>query len=488
MSNLEVARSLELLNRRPSFDAITSDEFQAFLGVYCHHIPNPMRDLDTFRFKTMPAACASRDPKYLEHCELIRLAKWMYSAGHRLVTRSHRRIPVAAASNIAKMRRNWRGKVMESTCEAFEIYAKNKNIPCAIEMIKQLQGVGLTTATLVLSSAYPDDLPFFSDALCNWLGLEGLEKSVSGYMRLVEGVNTVRKRVQSPSSRYRRITALNVERVAFVIAASESMQVRRLSIDIMQVELQRQLGNGGGSVAVFAARRTQSHDVLPTAFAVKVVSSLNFRVRYLQMLKELTILGQLSKLPLIKNHFAQFYGWKFSHGHFFIAMQLLQCDLETYLQQGSGYNAREITWNQRRPGVPLQRPVGQLIEGLRALHKAGFTHRDLRPKNILLDGEWSLKIGDFGISKHVIDGLKTKMSDAPETWGYSAPEIIEAGASPLQTYSSKVDMWSLGCIVYRMLMGRRLFTNLNDVRQNRRGNRLKPVLSLRNSSTTKVSI
>lgn len=64
----------------------------------------------------------------------------------------------------------------------------------------------------------------------------------------------------------------------------------------MQVELQRQLGNGGESVAVFAARRTQSHELLPTAFAVKVVSSLNFRVRYLQMLKELTILAQLSKV------------------------------------------------------------------------------------------------------------------------------------------------------------------------------------------------
>lgn len=57
------------------------------------------------------------------------------------------------------------------------------------------------------------------------------------------------------------------------------------------------------------------------------------------------------------------------------------------------------------------------------------------------------------------------MSDAPEIWGYSAPEIIKAGASPLQTYAPKVDIWSLGCIVYRMLMGRRLFTDLDDVRK-----------------------
>ncbi|CAI0643428.1 unnamed protein product [Colletotrichum noveboracense] len=239
----------------------------------------------------------------------------------------------------------------------------------------------------------------------------------------------------------------------------------------MRVELQRRLGNGGGSVAVFAARRTRYHDLLPAEFAVKVVSSLNFRLRYLQMLQELTILAQLSKLSVIRDNFVNFYGWMFSHDHFFIAMQLLQYDLETYLQDNR-QDAKEITWKDRQPNVPLQTPIGQLVEGLRALHKAGFTHRDLRPKawehqNILLDGEGSLKIGDFGISMHVIDGLKAKMSDAPETWGYSAPEIIEARASPLQTYSPKVDIWSLGCIVYRMLMGRQLFTNLDDVRQNR---------------------
>lgn len=169
----------------------------------------------------------------------------------------------------------------------------------------------------------------------------------------------------------------------------------------MQLKLQKRLGDGGESVAVFAARRMRSRRPLPAEFAVKVVSGLNFRLRYLQMLGELTTLAQLAKvsgirsslyntpeervahmpqLPLIKDNFVHFYGWTFSHDHFFIAMQLLQCDLETYLQQGSGCYAREITWNQRQPGVPLQRPIGQLIEGLRGLHKAGFTHRDLRPK------------------------------------------------------------------------------------------------------------
>ncbi|TPX16157.1 uncharacterized protein E0L32_004152 [Thyridium curvatum] len=170
-------------------------------------------------------------------------------------------------------------------------------------------------------------------------------------------------------------------------------------------------------------------------------------------------------------------------------MQLMQCDLETYLQEDSGCYAREVTWAHRQPYEPLQKPIAQLIAGLSALHKAGFTHRDLRPKNILLDGDGSLKIGDFGISKHVIDGLKTKIIDVPEIWGYSAPEIIKAEASPLQTYSPKVDIWSLGCIVYRMLMGERLFTNLDDVRRNH-GSKVESLKSItcKRGDVTKLDV
>lgn len=77
MPEPEVGRYIALLRKRPRFDDITGDDFQAFLEVYWQHISNPMRDLDTFRFEKMPAACALRDPKYLDRRELIHLAQWV---------------------------------------------------------------------------------------------------------------------------------------------------------------------------------------------------------------------------------------------------------------------------------------------------------------------------------------------------------------------------------------------------------------------------
>ncbi|CAI0643427.1 unnamed protein product [Colletotrichum noveboracense] len=224
MPNQEVGRYLDLLKRRLSTSTITGDEFQGFLEVYRQHISNPMLNLDTFRFETMPGVCRSRDPKYLKRNELIQLVKWMYSAGHRLVTRSHRRIPVAAEFNAAGLKRNRPEKVVGVTDEAFKIYAKDKNIPKAINCLMQLRGVGLTTATLILSTAYSDDIPFFSDALCNWVDPHNSRKDVTGYMKLVRTVDAVKRRVKSSLSRRRRITALDVEKVAFVVATSRCMR------------------------------------------------------------------------------------------------------------------------------------------------------------------------------------------------------------------------------------------------------------------------
>jgi serine/threonine protein kinase len=57
---------------------------------------------------------------------------------------------------------------------------------------------------------------------------------------------------------------------------------------------------------------------------------------------------------------------------------------------------------------------------------------------------WWLKLGDFGVSKAVADGLRTRVG----TRAYMAPELIDA---KIGKYTSAVDMWSLGCVVYWVL-------------------------------------
>jgi len=93
----------------------------------------------------------------------------------------------------------------------------------------------------------------------------------------------------------------------------------------------------------------------------------------------------------------------------------------------------------------------QLLSAVDYLHQRGIVHRDLKPENILFANKKyeDVKISDFGLSRIVGDGsfLQT-MCGTPQ---YLAPEIINN--TEHKGYSKKVDVWSLGAILYFMLSG-----------------------------------
>mmetsp|Transcript_8387 Transcript_8387/g.13231 ORF Transcript_8387/g.13231 Transcript_8387/m.13231 type:complete len:536 (-) Transcript_8387:1711-3318(-) len=112
----------------------------------------------------------------------------------------------------------------------------------------------------------------------------------------------------------------------------------------------------------------------------------------------------------------------------------------------------------------------QMLNALSYLHSHNICHRDLKPENILMGhgnpdhrDYWVAKLTDFGLSTDEADGYKETMSRVCGTPDYTAPEILKMASSPNGTkpkgkYSSKVDIWSLGAILYTMLSGRQPFS------------------------------
>ncbi len=102
----------------------------------------------------------------------------------------------------------------------------------------------------------------------------------------------------------------------------------------------------------------------------------------------------------------------------------------------------------------------QLCKGLQAAHDAGVVHRDIKPENVILvnrEGrEGVVKIVDFGISAMLAAGDAAKIAGTPH---YMAPEQI-AG----QPFDGHLDMYSVGCLAYELLVGHPPFTD-DDIEQ-----------------------
>jgi len=107
----------------------------------------------------------------------------------------------------------------------------------------------------------------------------------------------------------------------------------------------------------------------------------------------------------------------------------------------------------------------ELAEALAYAHRHGVMHRDLKPDNVMLTAEGRIKILDFGLAKWMRGGPGPAAADLSHptrdstvagallgTASYMSPEQVEGRAVDLRS-----DVFSLGCLLYEMLSGRRAF-------------------------------
>jgi serine/threonine-protein kinase len=135
-------------------------------------------------------------------------------------------------------------------------------------------------------------------------------------------------------------------------------------------------------------------------------------------------------------------------GEFFYVMELLE-----------GMSLAELI--RLENGMPPARAVYLLRQACLSLaeaHTRGLVHRDIKPDNLFVC-RWIaqtdfLKVLDFGIVKRVGESgtMATAQGLAIGTPSYMAPEIAQGGEATMAS-----DLYSLGCVLYRMLTGKRVF-------------------------------
>jgi serine/threonine protein phosphatase PrpC len=129
----------------------------------------------------------------------------------------------------------------------------------------------------------------------------------------------------------------------------------------------------------------------------------------------------------------------------------------------------------RRPAIGLEEGRNitiKLARGVAALHRVGVVHRDIKPDNVILESEGSLKLIDFGVVR--VLGLEdSRPEDIPGTPAYMAPEMFDG-----EPGNEATDIYALGVTIFRSFAGEYPYSNVDATSPPRR-DRPTPLSGLR---------
>lgn len=121
----------------------------------------------------------------------------------------------------------------------------------------------------------------------------------------------------------------------------------------------------------------------------------------------------------------------------YIVMELVEgITLKTYIQRKGRISSRDTI------AIALQ-----VINGMEQAHKMGIVHRDIKPQNIIVSKDGTIKVADFGIARAATQ--QTVNATVMGSVHYISPEQARSGIS-----DERSDIYSFGCTMFEMLTGK----------------------------------
>ncbi|ESN99263.1 hypothetical protein HELRODRAFT_67067, partial [Helobdella robusta] len=201
-------------------------------------------------------------------------------------------------------------------------------------------------------------------------------------------------------------------------------------------EIERTIGKGN-----FAVVKLAKHRITKTPVAIKIIDKNRLDEDNLKKIyREVQILKLLD------------------HPHIIKLYQVMETANMLYIVSEYAENGEMFEYiakSGRLSEMEAFSKFKQIVESVEYCHKNHVVHRDLKAENLLLDADMNIKIADFGFGNFFMTNqhLSTWCGSPP----YAAPEVFEG-----QKYlGPRVDVWSLGVILYVLVCGSLPFDGQN---------------------------
>lgn len=205
-------------------------------------------------------------------------------------------------------------------------------------------------------------------------------------------------------------------------------------------EIKEIIGVGGMAVVYKAYDNIDDRIVAVKILKEEFLANDEFRRRFKNESKAIAVLSHPNIVKV--------YDVSFGDRLQYIVMEYIEgITLKEYIEQQKTINWKETVHF-----------VGQILKALQHAHDKGIVHRDVKPQNIMLLQDGTIKVTDFGIARFSRGDTRTMTESAIGSVHYISPEQARG-----EITDDKADIYSVGVVMYEMLTGQLPFQSDNAV-------------------------